>query len=101
MPDTRTHRGLHPRDAVLFAGEIQPTRRAAAGDLSWLLERGYALQSSLKLVGDRYALEQRQRDAVGLSACAPTVVRGRDGRRSPLHPFDLTLYLTMLDSGSG
>ena len=32
-------------------------------DLSWLLEKGYADRSALKLVGDRYRLRQRQRTA--------------------------------------
>ncbi len=56
MPDRRKHRGPHPEDRRLFAPEALPRLRAAAGDLSWLLSRGYAPESSLKLVGDRYAL---------------------------------------------
>jgi hypothetical protein len=43
---------------------------SAVADLSWLLSRGYAATSSLKLVGDRHRLVERQRRAVLRSACA-------------------------------
>jgi hypothetical protein len=33
----------------------------AVEELSWLLTRGYPPTSTLKLVGDRYALTERQR----------------------------------------
>jgi hypothetical protein len=70
MPDHRTHRGPHPEDLRLFAPECQPALCAATADLSWLLDRGYPRESSLKLVGDRYGLLARQRLAVGRSACS-------------------------------
>jgi hypothetical protein len=38
--------------------------------LGWLLDRDYSLPSALKLVGDRYQLEDRQRLAVMRSACS-------------------------------
>jgi hypothetical protein len=44
--------------------------RAAVSDLSWLLGRGYAPVSALKLVGDRRGLTERQRMAVRRSACS-------------------------------
>src|SRR5688500_10446127 len=53
MPDHRSHRGPHPEDAGLFAPAVHPTLRSAVADLSWLLTRGYADPSALKLVGDR------------------------------------------------
>jgi hypothetical protein len=43
--------------------------RTAVGDLGWLLDHGYVNPSALKLVGDRYQLEDRQRLAVMRSAC--------------------------------
>ncbi len=70
MPDRRKHRGPHPEDVRLFAAEILPVLHRAVGDLAWLLSRGYAQKSSLKLVGDRYDLVQRQRIAVGRMACS-------------------------------
>jgi hypothetical protein len=39
-------------------------------ELSWLLSRGYKLTSSLKLVGDRYGLVERQRLAVSRASCS-------------------------------
>ena len=44
--------------------------REAVNDLSWLLTRGYAGNSGLKIVGDRYALAARQRQAVARCACS-------------------------------
>lgn len=70
MPDTRSHRGPAPSDRRLFAGDQVPALRSAAGDLSWLLSRGYAPAGALKLVGDRYGLRARQRLAVMRSACS-------------------------------
>jgi hypothetical protein len=80
MPDARTHRGLHPDDASLFAPEAIPALRAATAELSWLYERGYAPGSSLKLVGDRHGLERRQRAAVARCACPQTAVQRRKAR---------------------
>ena len=60
-------------------------------DLCWLLDRDYAARSALELVGNRYALNSRQRMAVGRCACsidaaqhrrqielAPSAVRGQE-----------------------
>ena len=63
MPDRRKHRGPHPEDARLFAPEVWPLLREATADLCWLLSRGYADKSALRLVGDRYELVARQRAA--------------------------------------
>jgi hypothetical protein len=70
MPDTRQHRGPHPDDARLFAAENVAALQAATHDFSWLLSHGYAVHSSLKIVGDRYALTERQRLAVMRSSCS-------------------------------
>lgn len=69
-PDTRRHRGPHPADAELFGAAELPKLRRAVADLCWLLSRGYKMTSSLKLVGDRHGLRERQRVAVSRSACA-------------------------------
>jgi len=76
MPDRRTHRGPHPEDAQLFSAAALGALRAAASDLTWLLDRGYAPKSSLKLVGDRYQLATRQRTAVARCVCS-TEDRGK------------------------
>ena len=80
MPDKRTHRGAHPQDAELFAEAAVPRLQCAVGELSWLLSRGYAHTSALKLVGDRHALNKRQRTAVMRSACSDAARACRAGR---------------------
>jgi hypothetical protein len=78
-PDTREHRGPHPSDREFFADEQIPTLRTATTELSWLLSHGYKLTSSMKLVGDRYRLTERQRLAVSRSACSDAaLVRRKD-----------------------
>ncbi len=81
MTDKRTHRGPDPRDGHLFDPSQWGTLRQAVGDLSWLLSRSYADPSSLKLVGDRYALNERQRMAVRRSSCADEARARRHAHR--------------------
>jgi hypothetical protein len=52
--------------------------------LSWLLTREYAWDSALKLVGDRFRLNARQRLAVQRSACSDQSLERRGGSRLPL-----------------
>ena len=106
MPDRRKHRGPHPEDARLFAPEIWPVLRQSTADLCWLLSRGYADKSALKLVGDRYALVARQRTAVGRCSCsAAESARRQDHRVGPEQlagrPLRLDGYnvLTTVESG--
>ena len=44
------------RDDEAFGPSAVPALRGAVADLSWLLERGYATVSAVKLVGDRWSL---------------------------------------------
>lgn len=69
MPDKRTHRGPHPADAKIFAPAAIANLRCALADFSLLLTKGYADKSTLKLVGDKFNLTQRQRLAIMRSAC--------------------------------
>jgi len=69
-PDTRHHRGAHPADLELFGPDQLLKLRRAVTELSWLLSRGYNMPSSLKLVGDRHGLRERQRLAVCRSSCS-------------------------------
>ena len=70
MPDKRTHRGAHPEDAKLFAPDQWAVLRQAVRDYSLLLSKGYADKSSLKLVGDHFALRKRQRTAIMRCGCS-------------------------------
>jgi hypothetical protein len=70
LPPNPSHRGPDPHDAAAFDAESLPALRGAAADFCWLLSRGYASVSALKLVGDRFGLTERQRQAVRRSACS-------------------------------
>jgi hypothetical protein len=80
VPDKRVHRGPHPKDLALFAEPMWDRLRYSVADLSWLLTRGYAETSSLKIVGDRFALVDRQRMAVMRCACADQALAQRRAR---------------------
>jgi hypothetical protein len=77
MPDKRTHRGPHPEDAQLFTDQTLPVLRKAVAEMSWLLSRGFADKSTLKLVGDRHALTQRQRLAIMRGVCSDSQLENR------------------------
>lgn len=81
MPDPRTHRGPHPEDAALFDRATWPRLQAAVGDYSWLLSRGYAEPSAIKIVGDRYALDKRQRMAVVRTSCTDAAREVRQSKQ--------------------
>jgi hypothetical protein len=76
-------RGPAQADEQLFADELVPRLRLAVWELSWLLERGYAEDSSLKLVGDRHELLARQRTAVLRCACTRAAIERRRTHRLP------------------
>ncbi|UCE99714.1 MAG: DUF434 domain-containing protein [Planctomycetota bacterium] len=80
MPDRRTHRGPHPSDAKLFGSAAIASLRTALADFSLLLTKGYADKSSLKLVGDRFSLTERQRLAIMRSACSDQQLTSRRNR---------------------
>jgi hypothetical protein len=90
------HRGAHPADRKLFApAQISDLRRAVS-DLSWLFSRGYTAKASLKLVGDRYALKERQRLAVSRAACSD---QQEEGRKQKCLPFDAIKGRSLLIDG--
>jgi hypothetical protein len=101
----QTHRGLAPKDDRLFSGRQLPALRAAAGDLCWLLDRGYAARSALELVGNRHNLTSRQRNGVARYACSQEDAQHRRQLRvepAQLQGQELWLdgfnVLTMLES---
>jgi hypothetical protein len=81
MPDKRLHRGPHPDDVNLFARDKIVLLVRSVEDYCLLLTKGYAEKSALKLVGDRFALTQRQRLAVMRSACSDVHLAGRKQRQ--------------------
>jgi len=81
MPDHRSHRGPHPEDAELFTDRTLPLLQNAVADACWLLSRGYADKSTLKIVGDRYNLNVRQRLAVMRASCPDQACRKRQAKQ--------------------
>lgn len=81
MSSEDRHRGAHPADQELFGAKALPALQQATEHLSWLLGRGYARTSALKLVGDRHELRERQRLAVGRAACGDGARETRQQRR--------------------
>ena len=55
----------------------------ATSHLSWLLSRDYVIASSLKLVGDRFGLDARQRLAVRRCACSDAARLRRSQHQLP------------------
>lgn len=84
MPDRRNHRGPHSGDRERFAPERLADLQRACADLGWLLQQGYAAKAALALVGDRFALDSRQRQAVQRASCAPSAAAARRARELPL-----------------
>lgn len=82
------NRGPHPADSQIFSIQLVPSLQQATGHLSWLLSRGYAAPSSLKLVGDRFDLVLRQRMAVMRSACSDAALQER--RTRAVSPNEIT-----------
>lgn len=55
---------------MYFSEKYTTALTAATDDMCWLLSRGYAGNSALQLVGNRYKLNKRQRSAVSRICCS-------------------------------
>lgn len=77
------HRGPNPKDGEDFRPDILPILRCAGEDYSWLLSKGYAYKSALKLVGDHFQLTKRQRTAIYRYSCSDEQVNTRKEKRIP------------------
>ncbi|MEL6671479.1 MAG: DUF434 domain-containing protein [Bacteroidota bacterium] len=69
MSHKQRHRGAHSNDPKYFADRHLTRLNQAVEDLSWLFSRKYPHQASVKIVGDRYRLAERQRKAIYRAAC--------------------------------
>ncbi|WP_338767156.1 DUF434 domain-containing protein [Bernardetia sp. ABR2-2B] len=68
MPHSQKHRGANPKDYAAFAEKNISNLKLATSDLSWLLSNGYSQKASLKLVGDKFSLTDRQRKAINAAS---------------------------------
>lgn len=91
MPDRRRHRGSHPSDAQLFSPETTPILRRAAHDYRWLLAQGYAGKAAMELVGDRFQLKKRQRDALWRAVSRPETAARRQAKACPIEGADIVV----------
>jgi hypothetical protein len=64
------HRSMHLNDKSLFSGEQFLRLHDAVYEFCWLLNRGYARHSVVRLVGDHHQLAKRQRLAITRAACS-------------------------------
>lgn len=95
MPDHRTHRGPHPEDVEAFTPAHLGKMESATADFSWLLTRGYAQPSGIKLVGDRYQLTERQRLAV--LRCASSDLNLERRREREVYSLNVVGSLLLID----
>ena len=71
----KRNRGKHPNDDKNFGEKWLPIFKEAVDDHCFLLTRGYAPNSALQIVGDRYQLNKRQRQALPrISAPAAAII---------------------------
>ena len=68
MPNSQKHRGANPKDYAAFSEKNIESLKQATSDLSWLLSNGYSQNASLKLVGDKFSLTDRQRKAINAAS---------------------------------
>ena len=69
------NRGKHPNDDKYFGKKWLAIFKDAVDDHSFLWSRGYAANSALQLVGNRYKLNKRQRQAIPrISAPAESII---------------------------
>lgn len=68
MPNSQKHRGANPKDYAAFTNKNIDNLKQAVFDLSWLLSNGYSQKASLKLVGDKFSLTDRQRKAINAAS---------------------------------
>jgi len=61
---TTRNRGKQSNDDKYFSPKWHPIFTEAINDLCFLLTRGYAENSALQIVGNRYKLNKRQRNAI-------------------------------------
>lgn len=67
---TNRNRGKQSSDDKWFATKWHPVFKEAVDDLCFLLSRGYAENSALEIVGNRYKLNKRQRNAISRMSCS-------------------------------
>jgi hypothetical protein len=79
MPQN-TRRGYVPADAKDFNEESLIRLRRAQGDIRYLLDQGYGLETSVVFAGNHFQLSSRQRLALLRATCSSAAKENRSGR---------------------
>jgi len=80
----RVRRGYSPDDERDFTGPALATLRAAAGDMAFLLDRGYPAGSAATFTGDHYQLSARQRTALKRAVSSRKDIAGRAAKQKDI-----------------
>jgi len=88
-------RGYSPGDEREFRGDLLQKCCSAAKDLSFLLNRGYALQGAAAFVGNHYLLSKRQRVAIMRSVASAIDIQRRKAKEilPEQLPADIDVHL--------
>ena len=107
---TTRNRGKESSDDKWFAPKWHSILAEATDDLCYLLTRGYAESSALQLVGNRYKLNKRQRNAVSRVSCSDQSILARNesacstaqltGNTVEIDGFNLLILLESALSGA-
>ena len=92
---TQRNRGKQSSDDQHFSKKWHPVFTEALDDLCFLLTRGYADSSALQLVGNRYKLNKRQRQALLRVSCNKDEFESR--QRSELRALELKNKVVEID----
>lgn len=95
-PDKRKHRGPAPKDHLLFSHEQMATLKEAATDYCWLLDRNYSSKAAIKLVGDKFKLQERQRQALD-RCCQPLNIAEPIKQKETKKPVSLKNQTIVID----
>ncbi len=92
---SKRNRGKQPKDDKWFAPQWHPVLTEAADDFGYLRGRHYSDNAILRVVGNRYRLNKRQRNALLRIAASHEEVLKR--RKSMCQPEDLQGRIVVID----
>jgi len=71
------NRGKQSSDDNYFSSQWHPAFTAAVDDMCYLLSRDYAENSAMQIIGNRYRLNKRQRNAIARVSCSEREITNR------------------------
>jgi len=90
MPEANhTRRGYSPGDEREFSGSAREVLLGAAGDVRYLLGRGYEISSAVTFAGNHFLLSKRQRTALLRGVSSAEAVKLRKSREADELPDEI------------